>query len=570
MNAEAIKNLPEAVQHKIYKNPTNTKIKTNNIGSWVIDYPYRKLPVEFDGRKKWAGVREKIFNQGKCGSCWAFASCSLLSDRYYVLSRGKVDVTLSPTRLLLCDIDGQDIEYAYKQITEQGTRDAIKRIIDSRSDKNSSCYGNTIQNALLYLFIYGTCTTECLPYQYDYKQLITNLFSPLYANLPHNTKTRISIGKSDRNTFKQPISTLDYVKNTVTGLPPENAPWTNYNLTKFNDNKYVPSCGELMGGTGDMCLNWNHGVLNDFLLQGTPARFYRIGLWYAIKKETLSETNIAMMQDIYKWGPIISVMEIFEDFYEFDAKNTIYNSNTKGGVLSAHAVEIVGWGTTTDNLDYWIVKNSWGKEWGDNGFFKIKRGVDECKLETNAMAALPDFFTPIIAGGVGVKPRNSTDVQDVQMEVQREDKNIYNVDIFQIAKKTSNGTWKLNKIDPLQIYKNRDAAAIERIGLDFSLFSGRTSDGFGPYLDFIHNFTGGIDPYTGFTRRAMLMHSGLDFTPPITIDDVNFTNSFYAGKYKIKELFEAKKINTSTYIFYITIIVFSILILFLIIRKYKV
>ena len=183
------------------------------------------------------------------------------------------------------------------------------------------------------------------------------------------------------------------------------------------------------------------------------------------------------------------------------------------------------------------------------------------------MAALPDFFTPIIAGGVAVKsnnqPQDSQDSQDSQVE------NIYNVDILQIAKKSSSGTWKLNKIDPLQIYKNRDAAAIERIGLDFSLFSGRTSDGFGPYLDFIHNFTGGIDPYTGFTRRAMLMHSGLDFTPPITIDNINFTNSFYAGKYKIKELFEAKKINISTYIFYITIIVFSILIVFLIIRKYK-
>ena len=168
MNAEAIQKLPEAVRNKIYENPTNTKFVSNidEIGSWIIQYKYTKLPKEFNGRKQWPGIDQNIFNQGNCGSCWAFSTCSLLSDRYYVLSKGKVNVTLSPTRLLLCDIDGQDIEYAYKQISDEGTREAIKRIIESRSDQNSSCYGNTIQNALLYLFIYGTCTTECLPYEY--------------------------------------------------------------------------------------------------------------------------------------------------------------------------------------------------------------------------------------------------------------------------------------------------------------------------------------------------------------------------------------------------------------------
>ena len=31
---------------------------------------------------------------------------------------------------------------------------------------------------------------------------------------------------------------------------------------------------------------------------------------------------------------------------------------------------------------YWIVQNSWGEEWGEKGYFRIKRGDNECDIET--------------------------------------------------------------------------------------------------------------------------------------------------------------------------------------------
>jgi len=586
MNAEAIQKLPTSIKNKINKRPTNTQFSSQKELDQMPDftrikYPYTKLPTNFDGRKAWPGINQNIFDQGECGSCWAFSTCSLLSDRYLILSKGKVNVTLSPTRLLLCDINGQDIQYAYKQISEEGTREAIKRIIDSRTQQNSACYGNTLVNAFQYLYIYGTCTTECIPYDYDYKKESSSLFSPVYANLPHKTKTHISIGKSDHNTFYDPISSLDYVKNTVTGLPPVNAPWTDYDLTKFDNNNYIPSCGSIMGGTGDMCINWNRGIIENMYLQGTPARFYRIGLWYMINYETLAETNEAIRQDIYKWGPIVSVIEIFEDFYEFDPVTTIYSWNGTGVVLSAHAIEIVGWGVD-NNTKYWLVKNSWGKKWGDGGYFKIKRGVNECKIEDNAFGALPDFFASTIIDDP--EPTRQWKATKSMARLPNSSKktnkmgNIYGIELLQRNMNAKNKKWELTKVNPLKFSKNGSPAQLARTGLDISLFSGldgldvASSDGdhdISPYLDFVHNFTGGIDPYTGFTRRAMLMHPGLDFTAPITIHDINFTRSFYAGKQKIKRLIVYEPIFISNYIFYTTIFVFVLLIIFLVVKKFQ-
>ena len=59
------------------------------------------LPTSFDTRQAFPGCIHGVLDQGRCGSCWAFASSEVLSDRLCIDL--KVNVTLSPQNLLECE-----------------------------------------------------------------------------------------------------------------------------------------------------------------------------------------------------------------------------------------------------------------------------------------------------------------------------------------------------------------------------------------------------------------------------------------------------------------------------------
>jgi len=50
-----------------------------------------------------------------------------------------------------------------------------------------------------------------------------------------------------------------------------------------------------------------------------------------------------------------------------------------------HAVLLVGYGvdsTSGTDVPFWTVKNSWGADWGEDGYFRIQRGVGMCGINT--------------------------------------------------------------------------------------------------------------------------------------------------------------------------------------------
>lgn len=38
-----------------------------------------------------------------------------------------------------------------------------------------------------------------------------------------------------------------------------------------------------------------------------------------------------------------------------------------------HAVVMVGYGTDEQYGDYWLIRNSWGTKFGENGYIRLKR-----------------------------------------------------------------------------------------------------------------------------------------------------------------------------------------------------
>lgn len=86
-------------------------------------------------------------------------------------------------------------------------------------------------------------------------------------------------------------------------------------------------------------------------------------------------------------GPTEVAFTVYEDFLSY--KSGVYKHVT-GSPLGGHAVKMIGWGIE-NSQPYWLLANSWNTDWGDNGFFKILRGSDECGIESEVVAGLPKY-----------------------------------------------------------------------------------------------------------------------------------------------------------------------------------
>ena len=102
-----------------------------------------------------------------------------------------------------------------------------------------------------------------------------------------------------------------------------------------------------------------------------------------------------MMFEVYMNGPVAVSFEVYDDFKGYTGGVYIHNTTLAGKRMNPweatnHAVCLVGWGVDqSSGIPYWIVKNSWGTGWGEQGYFRIRRNTDECAIESMAMSARP-------------------------------------------------------------------------------------------------------------------------------------------------------------------------------------
>ena len=440
--------LSAELQAKIISRPTNTiEIDKFNAYKKIITN-VSILPSTFDGRIIWKNMLTPVRNQGSCGSCWAFATSSVLADRFNIQSQNKIHIELSATKLILCDWRGKGIGL----ITNPNVKHRNEKlaIINLDTMASTSCFGNSLSETARFLYEIGTVKENCIPYS------------------------------NNLGGFRQ------FQK-----------------LKSFENAINIPLCEVVSGPTGDMC--------NDYIFDqktgteiGTPSRFYKCINYYGIRGVVTEKGDEAQIRmEIYKWGPVAAAMEIYPDFYTWNPQTEIYKWNGKYSKIGGHAVEIVGWGEEKD-LKYWWVKNSWGTDWGIDGYFRIVRGVNMCGIEKNTMGLQPDFFYPL--GYQNIQP---VDLDIVDKKTRQEFTNIRNKIAIKIAVRA-----------------------------------------------------GGIDVTNGYSRRVLSMYPWLTLQRKVKLDELPNWKDFWAGIQKnTKKITSSRKVHKYIWIVIIIIIIITLILI---------
>ena len=125
-----------------------------------------------------------------------------------------------------------------------------------------------------------------------------------------------------------------------------------------------------------ICLSCRHGVqLNDSICTQPP----EYHLWYVDNHTDLA--GVDDMKEALQTGPITCEIDSNITALKNWTDATIWNTNPTEHITDLdHEVSVVGYGTS-NSVDYWLVRNSWGTNWGNGGFFRVQRGQNYLGIE---------------------------------------------------------------------------------------------------------------------------------------------------------------------------------------------
>ena len=107
---------------------------------------------------------------------------------------------------------------------------------------------------------------------------------------------------------------------------------------------------------------------------------YRVDKFGEVKGEK------KMMAEIAKNGPIACAIDATDELY-YNYTGGIFEDKTGAKDLN-HGISVVGYGVE-DGTKYWLVRNSWGEQWGEKGYFRVVRGVNNIGIESDCAFGIP-------------------------------------------------------------------------------------------------------------------------------------------------------------------------------------
>jgi C1A family cysteine protease len=79
-------------------------------------------------------------------------------------------------------------------------------------------------------------------------------------------------------------------------------------------------------------------------------------------------------------GPLLAGMAVYNDFFAYSSG--IYVKTAGSSLGGYHCITVVGY---DDTQQCWILKNSWGQNWGEGGFCRIRYGQAELLIDSSWM-----------------------------------------------------------------------------------------------------------------------------------------------------------------------------------------
>ena len=116
---------------------------------------------------------------------------------------------------------------------------------------------------------------------------------------------------------------------------------------------------------------------------------YKIQSWGYVGN-TLIPSESQIKQALLQYGPLATTVCVGPSFSAY--RGGVFSTDEKNSCLPGlvnHAVDMVGWDDTQGAHGVWIVRNSWGTGWGDQGYMLIDRSVSNIGYATSSVDYQP-------------------------------------------------------------------------------------------------------------------------------------------------------------------------------------
>lgn len=209
--------------------------------------------------------------------------------------------------------------------------------------------------------------------------------------------------------------------------------------TRVNADRYC-----VVTGAPELVTATRVSITVEITARVRPFRFYAIFTFDgqtrfvgSLARDAYYLTYAAIQKDVMVYGPVEASLDVYDDFVSYESGERscdrrkcngrrgwwgrvhhppdgwrllfvlrrttlvflvfffffigIYVKSANATYLGGHSVKLIGWGET-DGVPYWLLVNSWGEHWGDNGTFKIRRGTNECGIDNSTTAGVPVVY----------------------------------------------------------------------------------------------------------------------------------------------------------------------------------